>query len=324
MGHGGRRTANATGLALALLAGLLVASTPSSAAPDEPVRILVVGDSITQGSAGDWTWRYRLWQHLTEHGVSVDFVGPRDDLWDNVAAARRLPGLRRPGLRPRPRGAAGGPMAAMGRSAGATCPIGELVTTYHPDVVVEMLGVQRPGLPAARARPSRSACCDDFVDQARVGGPRHRHRAWPDPAAVALARSPTFNAVFGDLAARARHRRARGSCRPTPTPATSLEDTCDGAHPNARGELKIAAAVADALPTLGVGPARRPAAPRGAARARVSRRCSSTRPMACTRHCRPGSAFAGCPGVRGLGARRDHGGGLAAGRRARDRRRPTP
>ena len=53
---------------------------------DDPVRILIVGDSITQGSAGDWTWRYRLWQHLTEHGVSVDFVGPRDDLWDNVTS----------------------------------------------------------------------------------------------------------------------------------------------------------------------------------------------------------------------------------------------
>ena len=87
MGHGVRRTrANATGLVLALLAGLLVASTPSSAAPDEPVRILLVGDSMTQESSGDWTWRYRLWQHLTKHGVSVDFVGPRNDLWEYVEA----------------------------------------------------------------------------------------------------------------------------------------------------------------------------------------------------------------------------------------------
>ena len=33
-----------------------------------------------------------------------------------------------------------------------------------------------------------------------------------------------------------------------------FSDTWDGAHPNARGELKIAAAVADALHELGIGP----------------------------------------------------------------------
>ncbi len=33
----------------------------------------------------DYTWRYWLWEHLTEHaGVAVDFVGPRNDLFDPV------------------------------------------------------------------------------------------------------------------------------------------------------------------------------------------------------------------------------------------------
>ena len=44
------------------------------------MRILIVGDSMTQGSAGDWTWRYGLWKHLDDADVDVDFVGPNDDL----------------------------------------------------------------------------------------------------------------------------------------------------------------------------------------------------------------------------------------------------
>ena len=45
---------------------------------------MVVGDSISHGSAGDYTWRYRLWKHLTGNGVAVDFVGPRRGLFDSV------------------------------------------------------------------------------------------------------------------------------------------------------------------------------------------------------------------------------------------------
>ena len=37
-------------------------------------QILLLGDSVTQGSAGDWTWRYRLGG--TSPAVPVDFVGP--------------------------------------------------------------------------------------------------------------------------------------------------------------------------------------------------------------------------------------------------------
>lgn len=43
--------------------------------PEVP-RLMVVGDSISQGMEGDYTWRYRLKQHLAGAGQSVDFVGP--------------------------------------------------------------------------------------------------------------------------------------------------------------------------------------------------------------------------------------------------------
>ncbi|MFD1826766.1 hypothetical protein [Mumia zhuanghuii] len=62
---------------------LLVSNSPASAAATD--RVLITGDSITQGSSGDYTWRYRLWDKLqsTEAG-QVEFVGTRSDLYDNV------------------------------------------------------------------------------------------------------------------------------------------------------------------------------------------------------------------------------------------------
>src|SRR5215831_13993340 len=62
--------------------------TPSSAVPGRPAgasaRIMIVGDSITEGSAGDYTWQYRLYEHLRPDGVSPRMVGPSHWLFNNV------------------------------------------------------------------------------------------------------------------------------------------------------------------------------------------------------------------------------------------------
>src|SRR4051794_6230696 len=70
-------------LAAAMVAPLVgVEAQKAVAQTSSPVRILILGDSVTQGSVGDWTWRYRLWQHFADAGVAVDFVGPSRDLFD--------------------------------------------------------------------------------------------------------------------------------------------------------------------------------------------------------------------------------------------------
>lgn len=50
---------------------------------DGAMRFMCVGDSMTIGRAGDFTWRYRMWQHLE---ASFDgpyaLVGPRTELYD--------------------------------------------------------------------------------------------------------------------------------------------------------------------------------------------------------------------------------------------------
>lgn len=40
------------------------------------IKVLVVGDSISHGREGDWTWRYRIWEWFKEQEVAVCFVGP--------------------------------------------------------------------------------------------------------------------------------------------------------------------------------------------------------------------------------------------------------
>lgn len=39
-------------------------------------KVMIAGDSMTQGKEGDWTWRYRMWQWAQSNGLSWDFVGP--------------------------------------------------------------------------------------------------------------------------------------------------------------------------------------------------------------------------------------------------------
>ena len=45
----------------------------------EPRRIMLSGDSMTQGADGDRTWRYHLWNHLSPHVDGLEFVGPYSD-----------------------------------------------------------------------------------------------------------------------------------------------------------------------------------------------------------------------------------------------------
>src|SRR5262245_36097935 len=69
---------------LAVTTALVVSGAPRPAtAAATTTKVMIVGDSISQGSAGDFTWRYRLWKHLAPRVTGLDFVGPRTDLFDN-------------------------------------------------------------------------------------------------------------------------------------------------------------------------------------------------------------------------------------------------
>ncbi|KAF5865117.1 hypothetical protein ETB97_005358 [Aspergillus alliaceus] len=58
------------------------------------LRVMIVGDSMTQGQEGDYTWRYRIWQWFKEQGVAVDLVGPyTGTVQPEPPAAPALPAL---------------------------------------------------------------------------------------------------------------------------------------------------------------------------------------------------------------------------------------
>jgi len=67
-------------LPLAAFALALAPPLSSGAAEGGPprfVRIMPIGDSITEGTSGDATWRYWLQKSLEANGCVVDFVGSR-------------------------------------------------------------------------------------------------------------------------------------------------------------------------------------------------------------------------------------------------------
>lgn len=49
---------------------------------------MIAGDSITNASAGDYTWRYWLWRDLYDRGAKVDFVGSFKDTFNGVTSSR--------------------------------------------------------------------------------------------------------------------------------------------------------------------------------------------------------------------------------------------
>jgi hypothetical protein len=46
------------------------------AAKNSGITAMVVGDSISHGREGDYTWRYRIWEWLCREKIAVRFVGP--------------------------------------------------------------------------------------------------------------------------------------------------------------------------------------------------------------------------------------------------------
>jgi lysophospholipase L1-like esterase len=76
---GGQRASRrlaATGLGLALAAALTVVSgTPAQAESNGGVRVMPLGDSITDGYNVPGGYRINLWQRMASGGYTVDFVG---------------------------------------------------------------------------------------------------------------------------------------------------------------------------------------------------------------------------------------------------------
>jgi lysophospholipase L1-like esterase len=232
-----------------MLAALACVPNSGEAAPavdEAPVRILLVGDSVTQGSAGDWTWRYRLAQHLESLGTEFEFVGPRASLFDNTIGQQTGstdyvdPDFDQDHA------------ALWGMTAAFAEPIGHWVELYEPDVVVEMLGVNDLD-PFWHSTPQAAAGdVADFVGDARAADPgvdvvvAHATQTWRQGVQELNTR---LTAVVADLDGP----ESRVVLAEPDVGYDRDQDTWDGTHPDSWGEVKIAAAVADSLAELGIG-----------------------------------------------------------------------
>ncbi|MEV0207060.1 GDSL-type esterase/lipase family protein [Streptomyces sp. NPDC050788] len=211
------------------------------------LRFMPVGDSMTIGSAGEHTWRYRMWRHLRDtYGGPFALVGPRETLHDQATDAPTSYEYADPDF---PRGH----LAGWGEGWHHMVPlIGEAVRSCRADVLMVSLGLIDLGFYTNAEQTADNV--RRFVTEARAARPRVRMVVLPVIPNIRATTEPSFAAqvdLFNVLLAKtlADLDEPRSPLLlASPPPSYDIHhDTYDGTHPNATGEHKIAEAFAGAM-----------------------------------------------------------------------------
>ncbi|MER6076826.1 GDSL-type esterase/lipase family protein [Streptomyces sp. NPDC001833] len=211
------------------------------------LRFMPVGDSMTIGSAGEHTWRYRMWQHLCgTYGGPFTLVGPRETLYDKQADAPTSYAYADPGF---PRGH----LAGWGEGWLHMAPlIGEAVRSCRADVLLVSLGLIDLGFYTNAEQTAANA--RTFVTAAREANARIHMVLLPViPNVRATTDEPfaeqvtLFNELLAKAAADLDEPRSPVLMAAPPESYDIRTDTYDGTHPNASGEHRIAGAFAEAM-----------------------------------------------------------------------------
>ncbi|MFJ9742673.1 fibronectin type III domain-containing protein [Streptomyces sp. NPDC101166] len=239
-----------------------------------PLRVMVVGDSMSQGDEGDWTWRYRLWQWFKSQHVEVDFVGPYkgtrnrpDPVGPAVPPLQGEPPTH-PSVENPPvsgRYAAGvdedfdsDHFAVWGRQAAQDKKlIGSMVTQYRPDLLLVGLGFNDMGWFVSGAQGTLDSV-KTLVDNARAAKPDLRFAVANVPQRSAIGGRedlPVTTAAYNDMLARAIPSWSTQTSRVESVDWAGSYDCAakacpaayDGLHPNALGEFQIARAFEQTL-----------------------------------------------------------------------------
>ncbi|MGE5290802.1 MAG: GDSL-type esterase/lipase family protein [Micromonosporaceae bacterium] len=247
----GATDAAATTMPARLLALTAAQPAPCPPMPGQPTggspRIMVVGDSITQGSSGDYTWQYRLYEHLRADGVHPHMVGPYNWLFNNVTNVEGDCSYADP-LFENANDAMWGMTLFSEMNA-----IGGKVTTYRPNYLLVLLGVDDIfwyGI----SQSDMAANLATFIAAARAARPRIRivlglippdiHQQTDQVFAAAVA---SYNNTIMSTAAQLSTSASPIAIADDGAVINVAADLWDGTHPNANGETKIAAGFADAL-----------------------------------------------------------------------------
>jgi lysophospholipase L1-like esterase len=244
---------------LMMMAGLLlqvVGLGGSAAGAVVHYRVLITGDSITQGSAGDYTWRYRLWTKLTSTAPgAVSFVGTRTTLYDNV---RNKPGSTSY--------AAAFPAEAHSALWGDSYraelgSIASQVKATHANVLIVMLGSN--DLTYFTSPEQTIANVKTYIARARAAAPGidivvgEALNKWDPWAGEYHLRDQTsqYAARLDAMAAELDRGSQRVVVAPTRDGWDARTMTWDGTHPSPTGEMLIAQRVSEGLAKIGVGSA---------------------------------------------------------------------
>lgn len=257
-----RRAALAVLATLALTAPVLApASADDQPHNDDAVKVLITGDSITQGKVETDangvvtepnTWRSFVWQDIESAGLAetVDFVGPKTGPNVDLSPAAQDPSnYANPDFDYDHAAVAGAelckPTALEGQES-----IEDLMDDYDPDIVVGLWGtndLRRTATPA-----SLIGCYTAWLDAARAHNPN---------VGVLVARLPwtfsdpdiaAFNTLLVAWAADNNTATSRVVVTVMDAPYSAAVDTYDNLHPNVGGERKIADMMGSGLKALGI------------------------------------------------------------------------
>jgi lysophospholipase L1-like esterase len=247
----GRGTASATGPAAAHGTSSATAQpAPSPSQPGQPPggspRIMIVGDSITEGSAGDYTWQYWLYEHLRADGVSPRMVGPNHWLYNNVTRTEGDRSYANPRFEHANDSSWG--MTVFSEKAA----IGATVASYRPDYLLVLLGLDDLfwyGI----SQSDMAANLASFIAAARAARPHIRIVLGLIPPDIHTQTKPALAASVATYNHTISSTASQLSTTGSPIAVARdgdinvAADLWDGTHPNTNGQIKIAAAFADAL-----------------------------------------------------------------------------
>ncbi|QHC27377.1 GDSL-type esterase/lipase family protein [Streptomyces sp. GS7] len=211
---------------------------------------MCVGDSMTIGSAGDFTWRYRMWQHLNAScPAPFRIVGPRHTLHDPATDTPASSAYGDPDF---PQDARRH-LAGWGEGWLHMAPlIGDAVRAHDADTLLVSLGLIDLGFYTNAEQTAENV--RRFVAGARAAAPHIRAVLLPVIPNVRATADPDFGAQcarFNELLAKAvADLSAPGSPLLLASEPAGWEidrATYDGTHPSAFGEHLLAGAFADAM-----------------------------------------------------------------------------
>lgn len=247
-------------IALTLAAGVLtgvqiVASAPASAAA--AYRILVAGDSITQGSSADYTWRYRLVKKLNQTAPGeFEMVGTRTTLFNNVTNAQGSTNYADDNFTGKAHSALWGTTYEI-----QVDNIASQVSSTNANVLVTMLGSNDLAY-----RTSPAATIENvrlFIQRARAANPGidivigEVVTKW-DPWSGNInltSESQDYASRLATLASSLNTSSERVVTANTRNGWDPTKHTWDGTHPNATGETLIAQRISEGLAKIGIGAA---------------------------------------------------------------------